>query len=62
MVTKIYRQETDHRIFRFAAFRPAPGLSQFPVHYVPGVIPYGLRRPERETDYSAPFVGRMKNA
>lgn len=61
-MTKLYRHEEDHRIFRFAAFRPALGLSQFPVQYVPGVIPQELGRPERETDYSAPSDGRMKNA
>ena len=61
-MTKVYRQEADHRIFRFTAFRPAPGLSYFPVQCVPGVIPQRLRRPERETDNSAPSNGRMKDA
>jgi hypothetical protein len=50
-------------IFLFTtASRPALGPTQPPIQRVLGVLSFGVRRPERETDHSPPPNAEIKNA
>jgi hypothetical protein len=40
--------------------RPAPRLTQHHIQWVPGALPPGVKRPERETDHSPPTSAEVK--
>jgi hypothetical protein len=44
------------------ASRPALGLTQPPIHWVPGALSLGVKRPGREADHSPPSSAGVKNA
>jgi hypothetical protein len=49
-------------IFLFTtASRPALGLTQSPIEWVPGVVSLGVKRSGREADYSPPSSAEVKN-
>jgi len=49
-------------LFHFAtASRPAPGLTQPPIQWVPRLLPRGVKRPGHEADYSPPSSAEVKN-
>jgi hypothetical protein len=55
-----FRQRQE--IFRYAtAFRAALGLNQPPIHCFRGAPSPGVKRQVRETDYSSPCTGEVKN-
>jgi hypothetical protein len=41
--------------------RPVPGLTQFPIQWVPGTLPPGVKRPRCEADNSPPTSVEVKN-
>jgi hypothetical protein len=50
-------------IFLFTtASRTAPGPTQHPIQWVPGVLFLGVKRPGREVDHSPPYSAEVKNA
>jgi hypothetical protein len=49
-------------IFLFStASRPALGPTQPPIHWVPGALSPGIKRPGREADHSPPSSAEVKN-
>jgi hypothetical protein len=42
--------------------RPALGLTQPPIQWIPGALSLGLKRPGREADHSPPSSAEVKNA
>jgi hypothetical protein len=48
-------------IFLFTtASRPALGLTQPPIHWVPGAVSLGVKRPGRESNHSPPSSTEVK--
>jgi hypothetical protein len=39
----------------------ALGTTQTPVPWVPGALPQGVERPEREADHSPPYIAEVNN-
>jgi hypothetical protein len=57
--------ETQQRLGNFlstASSRPALGPTQPPIHWVPGSLSLGVKRPDREADNSHPSSAEVKNA
>jgi hypothetical protein len=44
------------------ASRPALGPTQPPIQWQSGILPRGVKRPEREAEYSPPSSAEVKNA
>jgi hypothetical protein len=42
------------------SFRPTLGSTQPPIHWVPGALSPGVKRPEREADHSPPASAEVK--
>jgi hypothetical protein len=49
-------------IFLFTVSRLALGSIHPPIHWVPGALSVGVKRPERETDHLPPSSAEVKNA
>jgi hypothetical protein len=46
--------------FHFSMSRPALGLAQPPIQWVPGTLSPGVKRQGREADHSPPFSAEVK--
>jgi hypothetical protein len=42
--------------------RPALGPTQSPIHWVPGALSLGIKRPGCEADHSPPSSAELKNS
>jgi hypothetical protein len=49
------------KIFLSTASRPALGVTQPPIQWVPGALPPGVKRQRREADQSPPSSAEVKN-
>jgi hypothetical protein len=52
----------DKRFSLLHNARPALGPTHPPIHWVPGALSPGLKRPEREADHSLPSSAEFKNS
>jgi hypothetical protein len=57
-----YESRQGLEIFLITASRPALESTQAPIQWVPGALPLGLKRPERDADYLPPSTVEINNA
>jgi hypothetical protein len=59
---RVFESRQGMGIVLFTASRPALGLTQPPVQWVPGALLLGTKWPRREADHSPPSSAEVKNA